>query len=76
MLVLTRGREESIVLGDDIVVTIVDIRGDKVRLGIDAPRETVILRKEVYDAIRQENLDAAGVDPQDLGDLDNLLGNS
>jgi len=76
MLVLTRGREESIVLGDDVVITVVDIRGDKVRLGIDAPREMVILRKEVYDAVRQENLDAAGVDPEGLGGLDDLLDNS
>lgn len=55
MLVLSRKRDESIIIGDDIVITIVDIRGDKVRIGIEAPRETTVHRQEVYEAIRQEN---------------------
>lgn len=55
MLVLSRGRDETIMIGDDIEITIVDIRGDKVRLGITAPKGLSIHRKEVYDAIRQEN---------------------
>lgn len=53
MLVLTRQRDETIMIGDDIEVTIVDIRGDKVRLGITAPKEVSIHRKEVYDAIKR-----------------------
>ncbi len=53
MLVLARKLNESIVVGDNIVVTIVDIRGDKVRLGIDAPREVTVHRQEVYDAIKR-----------------------
>lgn len=56
MLVLSRQRNEEIVIGDDIVVTIVDIRGDKVRLGIQAPREVTVHRREVYDAIQRENV--------------------
>jgi len=54
MLVLTRRKDESIVIGDDIVVTIVEIRGDKVRLGIKAPKEVPVHRREIHDAIRQK----------------------
>jgi carbon storage regulator len=59
MLVLSRQRDEVIVIGDDIQVTLVDIRGDKVRLGISAPKEVSVHRKEVYDAIKRENRAAA-----------------
>lgn len=54
MLVLSRQRDEKIIIGDNIVITIVDIRGDKVRLGIDAPDEIPVHREEVYKAIQQE----------------------
>jgi len=54
MLVLSRQRDESIMIGDKVVVTIVDIRGDKVRLGIEAPQEIPVHRQEVYDAIQRE----------------------
>lgn len=54
MLVLTRARDEAIVINDDIVITVVDIRGDKVRLGIDAPTEIPVHRQEVYEAIQRE----------------------
>ena len=66
MLVLSRQRDETIMIGDDIEVTVVDIRGDKVRLGINAPREVSVHRKEVYDAIRRENRAAAQVKPEDV----------
>src|SRR5437867_1971535 len=66
MLVLSRQRDETIMIGDDIEVTVVDIRGDKVRLGINAPKEISVHRKEVYDAIRRENREAAQVKPEDL----------
>lgn len=56
MLVLSRQKNESIVIGDNIVITVVDIRGDKVRLGISAPTEIPVHRQEVYEAIRRENL--------------------
>ncbi len=55
MIILSRKTDESIVIGDNIVVTIVDIRGDMVRLGIQAPTEIPVVRREVYDAIQREN---------------------
>ena len=69
MLVLSRQRDETIMIGDDIEVTVVDIRGDKVRLGINAPKEISVHRKEVYDAIRRENREAAQVKPEDLSGI-------
>ena len=54
MLVLSRHRDESIMIGDNIVITVVDVRGDKVRLGIDAPTDIPVHRQEVYDAIQRE----------------------
>jgi carbon storage regulator len=65
MLVLSRHRDESIMIGDDVVITIVDIRGDKVRLGIDAPQHIPVHRQEVYDAIQRENQKAAQLRPAD-----------
>lgn len=59
MLVLSRHRNQQIVIGDDIVVTVVEIRGDKVRLGIDAPTHIPVHRREVWDALRRrEEADA------------------
>ena len=69
MLVLSRQRDESIVIGDNIVITIVDIRGDKVRLGINAPAEIPVHRQEVYDAIQRENLRASRIEPRDAQTL-------
>ncbi len=54
MLVLSRERQQSIIIGDDVEIVVVDIRGDKVRLGIKAPRDMPVNRREVYDAIRRE----------------------
>jgi carbon storage regulator len=69
MLVLSRHRDESIMIGDDVVVTIVDIRGDKVRLGIEAPQDIPVHRQEVYEAIQRENRKANDVNPVDARDL-------
>jgi carbon storage regulator len=69
MLVLSRHRDESIIIGDNIVVTVVDIRGDKVRLGIDAPSEIPVHRREVYEAIQRENLRATQLSPKDTRQL-------
>src|SRR3989440_11213569 len=66
MLVLSRQKDETIIIGDDIEITVVDIRGDKVRLGVSAPKSISVHRKEVYDAIRRENREAAQVKPEDL----------
>jgi carbon storage regulator len=59
MLVLSRQKDESIIIGDDVEITIVDVRGDKVRLGINAPREISVHRKEVYEAIQREKAQQA-----------------
>ncbi|MHC4975812.1 MAG: carbon storage regulator CsrA [Planctomycetota bacterium] len=62
MLVLSRHRDETIMIGDNVEITVVDIRGDKVRLGINAPTRIAVHRKEVYEAIREENVRAAALD--------------
>ena len=54
MLVLSRKKDEKIVIGDNITIMVIEIRGDKVRLGIDAPREVTVHRQEVYEAIQRE----------------------
>jgi len=69
MLVLSRQRDQTIMIGDDIEITVVDIRGDKVRLGINAPAEVPVHRKEVYDAIKRENRAAASVEPKDIANV-------
>ena len=66
MLVLSRQRDETIMIGDEIEITVVDVRGDKVRVGITAPRHVQVHRKEVYEAIKQENTAAAHVRVDDL----------
>lgn len=68
MLVLSRHRDESIMIGDDIVITVVDVRGDKVRLGIDAPTDIPVHRQEVYEAIQRERQTGE----QDSGSPQNL----
>jgi len=55
MLVLSRKKDEKIFIGDNIRITVIEIRGDKVRLGIDAPRDITVHREEVYEAIKREN---------------------
>lgn len=65
MLVLSRQRDESIIIGDNVVITIVDVRGDKVKLGIEAPREISVHRREVYEAILRENRQATLLKPDD-----------
>ncbi len=69
MLVLSRHRDESIMIGDDVTVTIVDIRGDKVRLGINAPADIPVHRREVYEAIQRENRAAADIEPSQVDPL-------
>ena len=69
MLVLSRQRDQSIIIGDNIVVTVVDVRGDKVHLGIDAPTEIPVHRREVYEAIQRENLRASRLEAKDVDQL-------
>ena len=58
MLILSRKINEKVVIGDDISVSIIEIRGEQVRLGIDAPKKVKVFRQEVYDAIKAENVAA------------------
>lgn len=73
MLVLSRKLDESIIIGDDVVVTIVDIRGEQVKIGISAPKHVSIHRKEVYEAIQEENRAAAAPQTHDLQQLSKIL---
>jgi carbon storage regulator len=73
MLVLSRKKDEVIVIGDDIEITVVDVRGDQVKIGVSAPRSVSIHRKEVYEAIRQENLAAARSSAIGMGGLAAVL---
>ena len=66
MLVLSRQRGEAIMIGDNMEVIVVDIRGDRVRLGISAPRTTPVHRKEIYKVIQNENIAASRLAPEDL----------
>jgi len=60
MLVLTRRKDEKIMIGDDIEIMVVEIRGDKVRLGVSAPATVAVHRQEVYEAIQREHKRATG----------------
>ena len=73
MLVLTRSVNETIMIGDTIEITIVDVKGEKVRIGIKAPVSVPVHRKEVYLAIKQANIEAAQAAPQSLEDLQKLM---
>lgn len=64
MLVLSRKKDEEIVIGGNIKIMVIEIRGDKVRLGIDAPREVSVHRREVFDAIQREMENTEQVDGQ------------
>jgi carbon storage regulator len=72
MLVLTRAINQTIMIGDDVEITIVDVKGDKVRVGIRAPQAIPVHRKEVYLAIRQANIEAAQAAPDTPDRLDEI----
>ncbi len=73
MLVLTRKAGEGIIIGDDIRITVVELKGGGVRIGIDAPREMKVHRQEVYDRILQENKEATQWNIADLDALSSIL---
>ena len=73
MLVLTRKPDQSIIIGADIEVMILEVRGEQVRLGIRAPRSVSVHRKEVFEQIRDENRSAFRADSESLPALDDLL---
>jgi carbon storage regulator len=72
MLILARRIGESIVIGDQVEVSVVDIKGDQVKLGIAAPRSVPVFRREVYQAIQEENRRAAVAQPGSLPRLEGL----
>ena len=67
MLVLSRKKNESIVINDDITIVVVEIRGDKVRLGVDAPKEVPVHRREVYEAIQRQLRDSEVLPADETG---------
>ena len=73
MLVLSRQKNETIMIGDDIEITVVDVRGDKVRIGIVAPKSVAVHRKEIYLAIREENIRAAAADTDILSGAADIM---
>ena len=66
MLVLTRKVNQSIIISDNVEVVVLEVRGEQVRLGIRAPKDVTVHRKEIYEQISAENLGAASVDPKDV----------
>ena len=66
MLVLTRKLNQSIIIGDDVEVIVIEVRGEQVRLGIKAPKSVAVHRKEVFDQIRDENVASTAIDPEDI----------
>jgi len=75
MLVLARKLNESIMIGDDIEVVVIDIKGDQVKLGIRAPRKVTVHRKEIYQDIRQQNIESVGskFNPDKLKEMSDFL---
>ncbi len=73
MLVLTRKKDESVVIGEDIVITVTDIEEGRVKLGISAPSDISIHRHEVYEAIQRENIESAVKRQISMKDLEALL---
>ena len=74
MLILTRKSGESITIGDDVKITVVEVKGKQVRIGFDAPRSYMILREEVYLSIQEENTRAAKESPISIAGLKHLFG--
>lgn len=72
MLVLSRRANESLMIGADVVVTVLEIRGDQVRLGIKAPKSVAVHREEVFAQLADQNREAASPDEESLSSLDSL----
>ncbi len=73
MLILTRKLGEQITIGDDITIKLLEVKGTQVKLGIEAPQDISIHRKEIYDRIREENLRSSEVDLSDLSEAASIL---
>ena len=73
MLILSRKQNEGIIINDDIVINILEVSGDKVRIGIEAPEKYIILRKELAEDVKISNKDANNATPELIGILQSLL---
>ena len=73
MLVLTRRHNESIMIGDSVEITVIEVKGDQVKLGINAPKEIKVHRKEIYLAIQRENIDASKSTLDRLGEIGGIF---
>ena len=73
MLILSRKTDQAIKIGDEITITIIDIHGDQVKIGVDAPRDVKVFRQEVFNAIKTENTAAASVNTDKILDLSKIL---
>jgi carbon storage regulator len=73
MLILSRKKEESIIIDEKIVISVIDIKGDQIKLGIQAPKEVKIYRQEVYEAIQNENKEAVKSSTTKIPKLEDLL---
>lgn len=76
MLVLTRKKGQSIVIAEKIKITVLEMKGDQVRLGIEAPQELSVYREEIYEQILSENIVATGIDVKAVEALQQLLENN
>ena len=74
MLILSRKTDQSIKIGEDITITIIEIRGDQVKIGVEAPKNVKVFRQEVFNAINSENAAASIVNTEKIGALSKILG--
>ncbi|MCR5494046.1 MAG: carbon storage regulator CsrA [Treponema sp.] len=74
MLILSRKTDQSIKIGDDITITIIELHGDQVKIGVEAPRSVKVFRQEVFNAIKTENTAAATLNTEKISDLSKILG--
>ena len=73
MLILSRKTDQQIKIGDDITLTIIEIRGDQVKIGVEAPKNVKVFRQEVFSAIKNENTEASVLEPAKIGALSRML---
>ncbi len=74
MLILTRKIGESIIIGDDIIIKVVETGKNSIRIGIDAPKEVIVLRQEIFESIQQENILSSQGDKFDITNAAKLIG--
>ena len=73
MLILTRKKGEQLVISDNIVVSVLDVEGDKIKIGIDAPKNVEIIRKELLDSVKETNKQSANASLESMKELEEFL---